>query len=124
MSLWALAAAPLLVGADLTNLDSGDLALLTNDDVIAVDQAGVAAKQLTSGDTQVWVANEPDGSLAVGLFNLGGAAAPITVAWSDLGINGAADVKDLWAHTDLGTMSGSFTANVSSHGVSLVRIQP
>jgi alpha-galactosidase len=124
MSLWALAAAPLLVGADLTNLDSGDLALLTNDEVIAVDQAGVAAKQLTNGDTQVWVANEPDGSLAVGLFNLGGAPAPITVAWSDLGITGAADVRDLWAHADLGAMSGSFTANVSSHGVSLVRIQP
>jgi hypothetical protein len=124
LSLWALAASPLLLGVDLTALDPGDLALLTNDEVIAVDQAGVAARQLTGGDTQVWVANEPDGSLAVGLFNLGPSAAAITVQWSDLGIGGSAKVRDLWAQKDLGAMTGAFTANVASHGVTLVRIRP
>jgi hypothetical protein len=124
MSFWSLAAAPLSLGVDLTHLDSGDLAFLTNDEVIAVDQAGVAAKQLQTGNTQIWAAHEPDGTIAVGLFNLGASAASITINWSDLGIVGAADVRDLWQQTDLGTMTGSFTSNVNSHGVTLVKIQP
>ena len=72
MTLWTLSAAPLLLGTDLTNLDAGDLSMLTNDEVIAIDQAGVAAQQIVGGNTQVWSATQPDGSLAVGLFNLGG----------------------------------------------------
>lgn len=124
MSLWALAAAPLILGTDLTNLDLGDYALLSNDEVVAVDQAGVAAKQISSGDTQVWGAAEPDGSFAVGLFNPGASTANVTVNWSDLGISGAADVRDLWAHTDLGKSTGSFTSSVVTHGVTLVRVTP
>jgi alpha-galactosidase len=124
LSLWALAASPLLLGVDLTNLDSGDLALLTNDEVVAVDQAGVAAKQLVSGNAQVWVAAEPDGSFAVGLFNLGGGATSMTIPWSDVGISGSATVRDLWAQMDLGSFTGSFTTSVASHAVALLRIQP
>jgi hypothetical protein len=124
LSLWALGASPLILGVDLTNLDPGDLALLTNDEVIAVDQAGIAAKQLVSGNAQVWVATEPDGSFAVGLFNLGGATASLTIPWSDLGISGPADVRDLWAQMDLGSFTGSFATSVASHGVALLRIRP
>jgi alpha-galactosidase len=125
MSLWSLAASPLTLGVDLTNLDFGDLALLTNDEVIAVDQAGVAATQVSNAnDTQVWAAVEPDGSFAVGLFNLGSASAAITVNWSDLQISGMAAVRDLWNHVDLGSSSGSFSSTVDPHGVTLVRITP
>jgi alpha-galactosidase len=122
MSLWALSAAPLLLGADLTHLDSTDVGLLSNDEVIAIDQAGVAATQVTAGTTPVWVAKQPDGSLAVGLFNLGGASADVTASWSSLGLTGSANVRDLWQRVDLGSFSGSYKATLPSHGVALLRI--
>lgn len=122
MTLWTLSAAPLLIGTDLTHLESGDLSILTNDEVIAIDQAGVAAQQIVGGNTQVWSAEQPDGSLAVGLFNLGGTAASVTAAWNKLGISGSADVRDVWAEKDLGPFTGSYQATVPSHGAALVRI--
>jgi hypothetical protein len=124
MSLWSLAAAPLILGSDLTHLDPADLSLMTNDDVIAVNQAGVAAKQAKGGNLQEWIAKEPDGSYAVGLFNLGTAAAAMTLNWSDLGLSGSAQVRDLWARKDLGMMSGSYQTMVPSHGVALLRVTP
>ena len=122
MTLWTLSAAPLLLGTDLTHLDSGDLTLLTNDEVIAIDQAGVAAQQLVGGNAQVWSAKQPDGSIAVGLFNLAGAAASVTATWSMLGISGSADVRDVWAKKDLGPFTNSFQTTVPSHGAALLRI--
>jgi Alpha galactosidase C-terminal beta sandwich domain/Alpha galactosidase A len=122
MTLWALSAAPLLLGVDLTNLDPTDLALLTNDEVIAIDQAGVAATQVTAGSTPVWMAPQPDGSLAVGLFNLGADAGPVSVSFSDLGVTGDATVRDVWAQSDAGSFSGSFQVTLPSHGVSLIHI--
>jgi alpha-galactosidase len=122
MTLWTLSAAPLLLGTDLTKLDAGDVGLLTNDEVIAIDQAGVAAQQLVGGNTQVWSAKQPDGSLAVGLFNLGAAAAPVTAAWSKLGISGSAEVRDVWAKKDLGPFTDSYQTTIPSHGAALLRI--
>ncbi len=124
MSLWALSAAPLLLGSDLTSLELGDLAFLMNDEVIAIDHAGIPAKQVTGGDAQVWVSAEPDGSLAVGLFNLGTAAAAVTAQWSDLGLTGAAKVRDVWARADLGSFTGSFQTTLDPHAVALLRITP
>jgi hypothetical protein len=122
MSLWALSAAPLLLGADLTHLDATDVGLLTNDEVIAIDQAGVAATQVAGGTTQEWVAKDPDGSLAVGLFNLGGSNATVTASWSSLGLTGSAHVRDLWQRLDLGAFSDSYKVTLPSHGVALLRI--
>ncbi len=124
MSLWALAASPLILGSDLTSLDPGDLPLMTNDEVIAVNQSGVAAKQAKAGTLQEWIAKEPDGSFVVGLFNLTAANAPMTVSWSDLGITGSARVRDLWARMDLGSQPGSYQAIVHTHGVALLQIAP
>jgi alpha-galactosidase len=124
MTLWTLSASPLIIGSDLTNLDSDDLALLTNDEVIAIDQAGVAAQQVEGGNAQVWVAPQPNDSYAVGLFNLGPDAAPVTATWSDVGIRGSADVRDVWANTDLGSFTDSFGTTVASHGATLLRITP
>jgi hypothetical protein len=122
MTLWTLSAAPLLLGTDLTKLDTGDLGLLTNDEVIAIDQAGIAAQQLVGGNTQVWSAKQPDGSLAVGLFNLGGGATSVTATWSQLGISGSANVRDVWAQKDLGPFTDSYQTTVPSHGSALLRI--
>jgi hypothetical protein len=124
MSLWALVAAPFVLGSDLTNLDPADLALMTNDEVIAVDQAGIAASQIAAGNSQIWASKQVDGSHVVGLFNLGTAATTVTVTWSQLGITGSPTVRDLWTHTDLGSVATSYGSMVPSHGVSLVRVTP
>jgi hypothetical protein len=74
MSLWSLAASPLILGTDLTHLDPADLALLKNTDVLAVDQDGIDAKRISSdANSQVFAKTEPDGDVVVGLFNTGSA---------------------------------------------------
>ncbi|MGW9027571.1 fibronectin type III domain-containing protein [Streptomyces sp. NPDC055722] len=125
MTLWAIESAPLYIGDDLTKLDSYGLKLLTNDEVIAVDQAGNPAKPV-SQDTpqQVWYARNADGSYTVALFNLGGGYSDVTADWSDLGISGKAAVRDLWSHKNLGSVGGSFTDNLPPHGSRLLRITP
>jgi hypothetical protein len=124
LTLWSMAASPLIVGADLTELDPDDLALLTNDEVLAVDQAGVAGRQLVGGTQQVWSAPQPDGSVAIAFFNLGAASTPVSVTWSSLGVNGPASVRDLWSQADVGLYDDGYTAQVPSHGTVLVKVTP
>jgi hypothetical protein len=125
LSLWALAAAPLLNGDDLTNLDSFGLGLLTNDEVIGLDQNGVAGAPVSSNASQqVWRSPQPDGSFAVGLFNLSTSSATVTVRWSDLGFTGSAAVHDLWSHTDLGSYAGSYSAMLNPDASRLLRVTP
>jgi len=125
MTLWAIEGAPLLLGTDLTNMDSTDLALLTNSAVIAVDQAGHPAHPVDRlTQQQVWTAANGDGSYTVALFNLTGSAAPVTARWTDVGFSGTADVHDVWSNTDLGDSTTSFTATVPAHGSRLLRVTP
>ena len=96
MTLWAIEAAPLFSGDDLTQLDSYGLSLLTNREVIAVDQAGNPAKPVNqNSNQQVWYAKNSDGSYTVALFNLDSTPASVVANWSDLGITGKASVRDL-----------------------------
>ena len=128
-SLWAIMAAPLIAGNDLRNMSSGTKLILTNADVIAVDQdsLGLQGRVVATPATnlQVWSKTlSGTNARAVVLFNRGTSAASITVQWSSLGIPaGAATVRDLWSHADLGTFTGSYTAqSVPSHGVAMLRI--
>jgi hypothetical protein len=124
-TLWAIESAPLYTGDDLTKLDSYGLSLLTNDEVIAVDQAGRPAKPVSQRtDQQVWYARNADGSYTVALFNLGGVTANVTANFNDIGITGSASVRDLWSHKSLGGADGSFSASLPSHGSRLLRITP
>ncbi|WP_229696533.1 X2-like carbohydrate binding domain-containing protein [Paenibacillus albidus] len=113
MTFWAISAAPLYAGNDLTRLDSYGLELLTNDEVIAVNQAGRPAHPV-SIDTQqqVWYANNGDGTFNVALFNLGSRSAEVEVKWSDIGLEGPASVRDLWSHTELGTFEEGISGGV------------
>jgi alpha-galactosidase len=127
MTLWCLLSAPLLLGCDLEKLDDFTKGLLTNDEVLAIDQdtlckqATVVAKQ---AQTLIYAKPLDDGSWAVGLFNLGPIESPVTVQWSDLGISGKQVVRDLWRQKDLGTFDGTFTSPVGAHGVVLIRVHP
>jgi len=138
ISLWSLLAAPLLIGCDLSQLDDFTLNLLTNDEVIAVNQdpMGKQAVKVKEADgVQVWKKEMQDGSIAVGLFYTGSnipaeafawddelKTKKITISWDELGINGKQNVRDLWRQTDLGTFDSGFEAEVNYHGVVLVGV--
>jgi alpha-galactosidase len=127
ISLWCLLAAPLLIGCDLADMDEFTLGLLTNDEVLEVDQdpLGRAADRITQdGDTEVWAKEMEDGSKAVGLFNRGLFESEVEIAWSDLGVKGPQRVRDLWRQKDLDVFPDGFKTTVSSHGVVLVRVFP
>jgi hypothetical protein len=124
-TLWALSASPLIVGDDLRTLDAFGIALLTNPEVIGVNQQGVVAAPLnTASERQVWSAVGPDGSYVVGLFNLGSTPATVSAVWNSLGFTGTARVRDLWARSDLGSFTGSFDAQLAPHGSMLLRVAP
>ena len=125
VSLWCLLAAPLLIGCDLTKLDDFTRGLLTNDEVLEVDQDPLgkqAARVAQNGELEVWAKPMEDGSQAVGLFNRGGGVAKVEVKWNDLKLTGPHKVRDLWRQKDLGTFPDSFAADVPRHGVVLVRV--
>lgn len=125
ITLWSLLAAPLLIGCDMSQLDDFTLALLTNPEVIDVDQdpLGKAAdRKSVDGETEVWARRLFDGAIAVGLFNRGEEEAEVTARWSELGLSGKCLVRDLWRRRDLGVFADSFTASVPKHGAMLLRI--
>jgi alpha-galactosidase len=127
ISLWSLQAAPLILSGDITRLDDFTLSLLTNDEIIEVDQDpyGKPGNRVSkSDDLEVWAKRMEDGSLAVGLFNRGVKKAKVTAQWPDLDITGKQKVRDLWRQKDLGTFNEKFTADVAPHGVVMVRLWP
>ncbi|MFO0892468.1 MAG: putative Ig domain-containing protein [Isosphaeraceae bacterium] len=127
VSLWCLIAAPLIFSGDMTRLDDFTLGLLTNDEVIEVDQdpLGRPGRRVAKdGPLEVWARDLEDGSLAVGLFNRGGKAERVSARWSDLGLSGGRPVRDLWRQKDLGSFRDRFEAPVASHGVVLVKVGP
>jgi autotransporter-associated beta strand protein len=125
MTLWCLCCSPLILGTDLTALDTNDLAMLFNDHVLRINQAGSIGAPLTyNTTTQIWRAAEADGSYAVAFFNLGSTSANVSVTWAQLGFTNAADVQDLWSGTDWGLQAAGWTTNLPSHGSALYRIAP
>jgi alpha-galactosidase len=125
ISLWCLLASPLLIGCDMTQMDEFTLSLLTNDEVLDVNQDPLgrqAERVAQTGKLEVWAKDMEDGSKVVGLFNRGTDAQSVTARWSDLGLQGSRIVRDLWRQQDLGRFNGEFKASVPRHGVVLVRI--
>ncbi len=127
ITLWALLSAPLLIGCDMTQLDEFTASLLTNDEVLEVNQDPLgkqASRVRGSGDVEIWAKDMEDGSKAVGLFNRGRWKSDIAVAWSDLGLEGARAVRDLWRQKNLGEFPGGITLPVGRHGAVLLRVGP
>ncbi len=127
VSLWCLLSAPLLLGCDMDHLDEFTLNLLSNDEVLAIDQDSLgrqATAAVSSESTRVYAKDLADGSKAVGLFNLNQESASCAVKWTDLKIAGKQVVRDLWRQKDLGTFDGQFESVVPGHGVILIRLRP
>jgi alpha-galactosidase len=128
-SLWCLMAAPLMAGNDIRSLSDEIRTVLTNKEVVAVDQdpLGYQGRRVKkSGSSEVWSKQMADGSRTVILFNRGSGAADVSVAWTDLGYPEGlpAAVRDLWEHRDLGTKTRAFSASVPGHGVVMVSVRP
>jgi alpha-galactosidase len=131
MSLWAIMASPLIVGNDLTKATAATLEILSNREVIAVNQDPLALSGFRvgtggayGGGVEVWSKPLSDcGARAVALFNRNTAAADIAVSWAQIGLApGAASVRDLWTHADLGVSNDTYSAHVPAHGTVLVKI--
>ena len=126
MSLWSLAASPLMLGSDLTHLDPADLALLKNTDVLGVDQDGIDARRIANGaDSQVFAKTEQNGDAVVGLFNTGTAPREVATTARALGLPSSRDyaLTDLWSHGTTES-AGRIAADVPPHGVALLRVHP
>jgi len=125
-SMWAMMAAPLIAGNDVRSMSASVKAILTNAEVIAVDQdaLGKQGKPISTSTTlEVW-SKQLSGTnrYAVALLNRTESAATINVTWSSLGLTGAATVRDLWSHTDLGSMPTGYSASVPKHGVVMLTV--
>ncbi|MCX5136509.1 MULTISPECIES: alpha-galactosidase D [unclassified Streptomyces] len=125
-TLWSIAKSPLYTGDDLTKLDSYGVSLLTNPEVLAVDQGPnpPAAPVTPSDPQQVWAAKNHDGTYTVALFNLADRPASVSADFSTLGFTGKAKVRDLWNHENLGTRTDRVTEALPAHGSRLFTVTP
>jgi alpha-galactosidase len=126
ISLWCLLSSPLLLGSDLSKLDDFTLGLLTNDEVLDVNQdpeANPAKVIRQSAQEAIYTKTLEDGSLAVGLFNLDYDAKSIKVSLADLGLSGKYIIRDLWRQKDTGTTSKEITCRINRHGVALLSLR-
>jgi alpha-galactosidase len=123
MSLWALLAAPLIAGNDLTRMRADVSAILSDPEVIAIDQdsAGKQGDRVRKeGPLEIWVKPLSSGAKAVGIFNFGAGDLPAALRLSDIGRGQAAKVRDVWHKRDLGIVTGGYTWIVPEHGVVLL----
>jgi len=125
LSLWAMLAAPLLAGNDLRSVTPEILAILTNREVIAIDQDkdGKQGKQAwKSGEQEIWTRPLSGGAQAVALFNRATEPAKITVRWSDIGVKEKAKLRDLWSHQNIEWPGPEYPVTVPGHGVIMLRV--
>lgn len=128
-SLWSILAAPLIAGNDLRDMRPEIRDILTNKEVIAINQdpLGRQGRRVRKdGDLEVWAKQLKDGSRAVILFNRGATEQNSTVTWEEIGYPShlTADVRDLWQHKELGHLASKFSVVVASHGVVMVTVKP
>jgi hypothetical protein len=131
LTLWCIARSPLIVGANLPKNDSFTLSLLTNDEVLQIDQNSTNNRQLFHhGDTIAWVADVPRSlDRYIALFNAADARATgvsehVSVELSDLGFSGPCDIRDLWTHKDMGSQAGQISVTLAAHASALYRLHP
>ena len=126
MSLWSIAQAPLMFGGDLPSNDDFTLSLITNDDVLAVDQHGLRGGAFAEGgDSVVWTAERPGtDEKYVAVFNVGETGPiDIRVEWAALKLPERCVLRDLWERNDIGAIAGGYTFRVMPHGSGLYRVK-
>ena len=124
MTLWSIFRSPLIFGGDLPSNDAATTALITNEEVLEVNQHSRGAHQaLDRGNIRAWVADGPKpGQRYVAVFNLGDAAARVNLRGSDVGLAAhTVALRDLWSHKDLGSADG-IQVQLPAHGSVLYRV--
>ena len=126
-SLWCILSAPLMLGNDIRSMSDEVLEIITNKEVIAVNQDPLGRqgeKVRDDGDFEVWSKELQDGTRAVALFNRSDSEAKFGFDWSEIGLpqNLEFTVRDLWQKKNIGKYKGSFSATVPSHGVIMVKV--
>lgn len=130
MTLWSIFRSPLMFGGDLPSNDEWTLSLLTNDEVLAVNQHSQGGKELFNRDGLIaWVADAPDGEAHyLALFNTRDAGegepatAEVAIDFTELGITGPCVVRDLWKRADIGERTGRFATEIPGHGAGLYKV--
>jgi alpha-galactosidase len=125
MSMWAMLAAPLLVEGDPRSWSKGVLAILTNREIIRVDQdaAGTPGFRMSAHNgLEIWTRHLADGGKAVGWFNHRDSRVRFTMTWSDFGVDSKSVVRDLWQHRVMDTSKAEFLVDVDKHDVMMVRV--
>jgi len=125
MSMWCLMSSPLLISCELEKLDEFTLRLLTNDEVLDIDQDALgkpARRKWRNGQLEAWVKDLEDGSKAVGFFNRAREPLEATVDLTTLGLTEKCHVRDLWKRVDLPEVEGQITVKPAPHGVQLYKI--
>lgn len=125
ISMWCMLSSPLLIGCDMSDMDKFTIDLLSNDEVLDINQDPLgkpAGRVAMTGDLEVWSRPLFDGTTAVALVNSGSEAAAIKADWKDLGVTGKQPVRDLWMHTNAGTFDSSYSVVVPAHGAVVVKV--
>ncbi len=125
VTLWSMLAAPLLLSCDVENMSNFTLSLITNNEVIAVnqDQLGVAAKRVFKKDgIEIWVKPLYDGTKALALFNRSNEKVDYTMDFNSLGLPKNVKIRGLWRQRDEGEFTDSYTTSLNRHGVKLIKI--
>jgi alpha-galactosidase len=125
MTLWSIARSPLIMGGDLRHLDEATLALLTNRQVLAVNQASIGNQpHFVEDGTRVWSARPEDepGDRYLALFNTTGKPKTVGIGLRELGLEGGASAHDLWTGEALGRFSGRVERTLPAHGSALLRL--
>jgi alpha-galactosidase len=126
MTLWSIFRSPLMMGGDLPSNDEFTLRLLTNPEVLAVNQRSTGNRELFArGDHIAWVADAPGGrDKYLAVFNVGDKETLVKVKWAELGLSGECRVRDLWARRHTGIVADELSATVGRHGAQLYRVSP
>ncbi|HEY5405812.1 MAG TPA: glycoside hydrolase family 27 protein [Ginsengibacter sp.] len=125
VSLWCLLSAPLLIGCDVSKLNEFTLNLLTNPEVLAIDQdilGRQAHRIINKNRIQVWAKDMFDGSIVMGIFNMDTTYRTVSLSYQDLGLTKTALIRDVWREKDLGKIKNAFSTLIAPHGVTLIKI--
>ena len=118
---------PLMIGCDVRNMDDVTREILTNREAIAIDQDSLGQqgyRASRNGLCEIWKKPLTDGHLGVAIFNRGDKIQSIPAHWSDLEVSGTYQVRDLWAHKDMGVFDRAYTVDVEPHGCVMLRLNP
>ena len=125
MTLWCMAPSPLMLGGDFTDADAWELALLTNDEVLAVNQdaAALQGRRISAGDgLEIWRRELGGGAAALGLFNRTEADTTMRANLPELGLAGGYKARDLWQRKDCPVAEGRVEIFVPAHGAAMLRL--